>query len=65
MALEQELASWQRLGAITASKESALRVKASLERAMRLTGGYGDTVLDCFAERASIMGRAMGIDYER
>lgn len=65
MALEQELASWQKQGKIVASKENALRMKASLERALRLTGGYGDTVLDCFAGRAATMGRAMGIDYDR
>lgn len=44
-----------------ASWNSTPRLKATLERCLRLTEGYTDTLLDVLPERAEQLGRALGV----
>ena len=41
------------------------RLKASLERLQRLTQSYADAMIDIFPQRASQLGRALGLDQDR
>ena len=41
------------------------RLKASLERLQRLTQSYADAMIHIFPERASQLGRALGLDQDR
>ena len=41
------------------------RLKATLQRLRRLTEAYSQTMLDAYAERAAVMGRALGLDADR
>ena len=41
------------------------RLKASLERLQRLTQSYADAMIRIFPERASQLGRALGLDQDR
>ncbi|KAL4419085.1 hypothetical protein ABPG77_010024, partial [Micractinium sp. CCAP 211/92] len=64
MAIEHELTAWQRAGGF-AQKDNALRLKATLQRLRRLTEQYSQMMLDAYAERAAVMGRALGLETER
>lgn len=64
MALEKELASWQRLGSLS-HPEEALRLRATLQRAVRLTESYCNALLDTLTEPARVLGQALGIRQER
>ncbi|KAL4433837.1 hypothetical protein ABPG75_000278 [Micractinium tetrahymenae] len=64
MAIEHELAAWQRAGGFS-EKDNALRLKATLQRLRRLTEQYSQMMLDAYAERAVVMGRALGLENER
>lgn len=41
------------------------RLKATLQRLRRLTEQYSQMMLDAYAERAVVMGRALGLETER
>lgn len=41
------------------------RLKATLQRLRRLTEKYSQMMLDAYAERAAIMGKALGLETER
>lgn len=64
MAIERELATWQRLGNFS-NREEALRLRATLQRAQRLTEGYCQMLLDSLSAPAATLGAALGIDDER
>lgn len=64
MALENELAAWQRQGAFT-KHEHALRLKATLERVQFLTQAYSDWELAIFADRAMRLGGGLGLPREQ
>mmetsp|Transcript_26383 Transcript_26383/g.66311 ORF Transcript_26383/g.66311 Transcript_26383/m.66311 type:complete len:950 (-) Transcript_26383:1236-4085(-) len=60
-ALENELAAWQRQGMFT-DKEPALRLKATLDRCLRLTAEYANLLLEVYPERVNKLGRALGVE---
>lgn len=64
MAIECELAAWQRVGAFN-MRDNALRLRATLLRLRRLTDRYSELLLSLFAERAIQMGSAFGLDAEQ
>ena len=43
------------------ARDSLLRLKAAVERARRLAGEFGDTVLANLAERAQVLGQQLGV----
>uniref|UniRef100_A0A1D2A6P8 CBM20 domain-containing protein n=2 Tax=Auxenochlorella protothecoides TaxID=3075 RepID=A0A1D2A6P8_AUXPR len=59
-ALEQELATWQRLGGF-GERDNALRLKASLQRLRRLTHDFSQILMDSLSERAQKLGDALGV----
>lgn len=63
-AVENELTAWQQAGNF-ASKEHALRLKASLERVQRMTHAYTELLLGVFPECVNALGRGLGIQQER
>ncbi|KAK9842786.1 hypothetical protein WJX74_002436 [Apatococcus lobatus] len=63
-ALENELTAWQQAGKFQ-ERDQALRLKASLERLQRITQVYTDTLLSLFPERATTLGKALGLEIER
>ncbi|PSC69113.1 water chloroplastic [Micractinium conductrix] len=64
MAVEHELAAWQKAGGFS-ERDNALRLKATLQRLRRLTETYSQLMLDAYAGRAEVMGRALGLERER
>lgn len=64
MALERELATWQRLGGFQ-HREEALRLRATLQRTQRLAESYCQLLLDTLSGPAATLGAALGVDGER
>lgn len=64
MAIEHELAAWQRLGGLMHHDE-ALRLRATLQRALRLADGYCQALLDSLTQPAATLGAALGVEAER
>jgi phosphoglucan,water dikinase len=64
MALERELATWQRLGGFQ-HREEALRLRATLQRTQRLAESYCQLLLDTLSVPAATLGTALGVDAER
>ncbi|KAL4513385.1 hypothetical protein Ndes2437B_g00596 [Nannochloris sp. 'desiccata'] len=63
MALERELATWQRLGGFQ-HREEALRLRATLHRTQRLAEAYCQLLLDTLSGPAAVLGAALGVDEE-
>jgi len=63
-AVENELTAWQQLGEFSLA-DNALRLKATLERAQRLTQSYTDGLLAVLPETANALGKALGIREEQ
>jgi hypothetical protein len=42
-------------------QDDTMRVKASLERIKRLTDGFADAMLTTFADRATALGKGLGM----
>lgn len=61
MAIENEVTAWQQEAEYD-QKDNALRLKATLERCLRLTEGFTDALLDVLPERAEQLGRALGVE---
>ena len=64
LAVENEVAAWAAgggLGGARGSRPAALRLKASLERALRLAGTVCDGLTGALAERADALGAALGV----
>ncbi|KAI8466100.1 MAG: pyruvate phosphate dikinase [Monoraphidium minutum] len=61
MALENEITAWQQDGSFD-ERDNALRLKATLERCLRLTEGYTDTLLSVLPQRAEQLGAALGVE---
>ena len=59
-AIEYELALW-RQGFNARSREHLMRLKATLDRARRLTVSYCDKILSWFSEKAERLGQALGV----
>ena len=64
MAIERELATWQRLGGFQ-HREEALRLRATLQRAQRLAEAYCQLLLDSLTSPAATLGVALGVEDER
>ena len=64
MAIECELGSWQRFGNFS-DPDAALRLRATLQRLMRLTASYTQTLLDSLMSPAETLGGALGLEPER
>lgn len=64
MALERELAMWQRLGGFSHPDE-ALRLRATLQRVMRVADSYSAVLVNSLSGAASVLGNALGVpDYQ-
>jgi phosphoglucan,water dikinase len=59
-ALLSELAAWTKAG-FQPERFSLLRLKATLDRARRLAGGYTDRIMALFPPRVEELGRALGV----
>lgn len=64
MAMECELGSWQQLGDFS-DPDSALRLRATLQRIMRFADSYSQLLLDCLMVPADRLGKAFGMEPER
>jgi phosphoglucan,water dikinase len=64
MAVERELAAWQKLGGLQHRPE-ALRLRATLQRLARVTEGYCELLLGALAGPAAALGPALGVDAQR
>jgi phosphoglucan,water dikinase len=62
-AIESELALW-RQGFESGSRDHLMRLKATLDRARRLTEFYCHKILSWFCEKADSLGRALGVAEE-
>lgn len=60
MAIEHELAAWERAGGYQ-DRDNALRLKASLERLQRLTETYSEQLLELLPPVATALGAALGV----
>lgn len=64
MALERELAMWQRLGGFS-HPEEARRLRATLQRVIRLADAYSTVLVNSLSGAASVLGNALGVpDYQ-
>lgn len=61
LAIEHELALWQRQGGLV-DRDNALRMRASLERCLRFTEGFSEVLIELFTARAGRLGKALGVD---
>jgi len=64
LAVENELAAWAAgggLGGRAGSRPAALRLRATLERALRLAGTVCDGLTSALADRADALGVALGV----
>jgi phosphoglucan,water dikinase len=59
-AVESELTLWSQ-GFEPGSRDHLLRLKATLDRARRLTASYCDSILSWFPEKAQRLGQALGV----
>ncbi|DBA93500.1 hypothetical protein WJX82_005630 [Trebouxia sp. C0006] len=64
MALENELTAWQQQGDFK-STETALRLKATLERVQRLAHAYTEQLLAVFPDRVQALGKGLAMSEER
>ncbi|KAL3145446.1 2,3-dihydroxyphenylpropionate/2,3-dihydroxicinnamic acid 1,2-dioxygenase, variant 2 [Trebouxia sp. C0009 RCD-2024] len=64
MALENELTAWQQAGDFK-SHDTALRLKATLERVQRLAHSYTDQLLAVYPDRVQALGKGLAMDQER
>lgn len=63
-AVENELTAWQQAGQLS-ERDNALRLKATLERAQRLTQSYTDGLLGVLPPMAEAVGGGLGIRQEQ
>ncbi|CAM0912375.1 unnamed protein product [Alopecurus aequalis] len=61
IAIGNELLSWKQKGSEDGKYIWALRLKATLDRARRLTEEYSEALLSIFPENVKVLGKALGI----